>query len=60
MVNALGEQDNQEPKVEFACNLECTDEIRTLIGDEVFLLSSPITRYNKYGWRNSRILVLTQ
>jgi hypothetical protein len=41
-------------------SLDCTDELRQLIGDEVFLLSSPIARYNKYGWRNTRLLVLTQ
>jgi len=31
-----------------------------LIGDEIFLLSTPVLRYNKYGWRNMRLLVLTQ
>ena len=43
-----------------SCNFECSDEIRELIGEEVFLLRCPVWRYNKYGWRNTRLLVLTQ
>jgi len=39
--------------------LDCSDELRKLIGNEVFLLSSKVLRYNKYGWRNTRIFVLT-
>ena len=39
---------------------ECTEEMRGLIGNEVFMLSVPVLRYNKYGWRNTRLLVLTE
>ena len=31
-----------------------------IIGDEVFLLSCKVIRYNKYGWKNTRFLALTQ
>ena len=41
-------------------NYECSPEIQELIGEEVFLLRCPVWRYNKYGWRNTRLLVLTQ
>ena len=39
---------------------QCSEEMRTLIGEEDFLIAAPILRYNKYGWRNTRLLVLTQ
>ena len=39
---------------------ECSEELRTLIGDEIFIISTPVLRYNKYGWRNTRLLVLSQ
>lgn len=43
------------------CSFKCSSELRNLIGEgEVFLLSCPVIRYNKYGWRNTRLLVLTQ
>ena len=38
---------------------ECSEELRTLIGDEIFIISTPVLRYNKYGWRNTRLLVLS-
>ena len=42
-------------------NLELPDEdLKEHIGDEVFLLSCNIIRYNKYGWKNVRTLCLTQ
>jgi len=44
---------------EGACIFTCPEGMQELIGKEVFLLSVPVNRYNKYGWRNSRILVLT-
>lgn len=31
-----------------------------MLGQEVFLFSCPIIRFNKYGWRNARILILSQ
>jgi len=40
--------------------MDCSDEIRSLLNDEIFILASPVLTYNKYGWRNSRLLVLTQ
>jgi hypothetical protein len=43
-----------------ACTLVCTADLRQHIGTEIFLLSCPVVRYNKYGWRNLRTLVLTQ
>ena len=39
---------------------QCSEEMRTLIGEDLFLFAVPILRYNKYGWRNMRLLVLTQ
>lgn len=44
---------------ESACVFTCPEGMQELIGQEVFLLSVPVNRYNKYGWRNVRILVLT-
>jgi hypothetical protein len=42
------------------CNFDLTDDVRPHTGTEIFLFSCPILRYNKYGWRNCRLLVLTQ
>jgi hypothetical protein len=41
-------------------NLDMTPELRKHIGDEVFLYSCKIVKYNQYGWRNTRTLCLTQ
>lgn len=40
-------------------NLEMTPELRKHVGDEVFLYSCKIVKYNQYGWRNTRTLCLT-
>ena len=39
--------------------LEETPELHQFVGDEIFILATPVLCYNKYGWRNTRILVLT-
>ena len=39
--------------------MECANAIRPHIGSEVFLLSCEVIKYNKFGWRNERTLVLT-
>lgn len=40
--------------------MECSAELRQHIGTEIFLLSCKVTKFNKYGWRNTRTLALTQ
>lgn len=42
------------------CSFEIAEDLKEHVGREVFILSCPILRYNKYGWRNTRVLVLTQ
>ena len=38
----------------------CPPDMTEIIGDEVFLLSCKVIRHNKYGWKNTRFLALTQ
>ena len=52
--------DEEHDKTVSVCNFELTDDLRPHIGTEIFLFSCPVLRYNRYGWRNYRILVLTQ
>jgi tmRNA-binding protein len=46
--------------VEEKLNLELTPAIAKHIGQEIFLYSCKIVKYNQYGWRNERTLVMTQ
>ena len=39
---------------------KCPPDMVQFVGDEVFLLSCKVIRYNKYGWRNTRFLALTE
>ena len=59
MVNVLNENSKKAVRVS-ACNFDLTDDLSPHTGKEIFLFSCPILRYNKYGWRNCRLLVLTQ
>lgn len=61
MVDAESRASKQKErkKGDLKINFKLTSELKKLIGDEVFLLSAPVVRYNKYGWRNSRLLLLT-
>jgi hypothetical protein len=45
--------------VEEKLNLELTPAIAKHIGQEIFLYSCKIVKYNQYGWRNERTLVMT-
>ena len=61
MVSRFSSEEDGAPVELTKCSFQCGSELRRLIGKtEVFLLSCPIIRYNKYGWRNARLLVLTQ
>jgi len=61
MVTVESKKTNKKQvEVDLRVNLVLTEDLRKLIGGEVFLLSAPVVRYNKYGWRNTRLLVLTQ
>ena len=59
MVDLQKDGTSQSPAGNRHITFECSAEVRALIGDEVFLFETPIIRVNKYGWRNSRVLVLT-
>ena len=40
--------------------LACPADQADIVGEEVFLLCCKVIRYNKYGWKNTRFLTLTQ
>ena len=40
-------------------SFDIPEDLREHLGSEVFLLSSEVIKYNKYGWKNIRTIVLT-
>ena len=40
--------------------LSYTKDLQEFVDEESFLLQTIIVRYNKYGWKNIRTLILTQ
>lgn len=53
--NVLGKQ-----FIEEQLNLVMTPALAKHVGNEIFLYSCVIVKYNQYGWRNTRTLLATQ
>jgi hypothetical protein len=49
--------EQKEPEDDIS--LTIPDDLKLHLGSEVFILCCQLIRYNKYGWKNVRTMVLT-